>query len=85
MMMPNVEINQMASAQSPKRLFLTYWVLLVQELLFAFAKKTTRAQFWHTVSINQWLNECIFKGALYDIQSINIAANNYLLCKDMEE
>ena len=26
-----------------------------------------------------------FKGSLYDIQSINIAANNSLLCKDIEE
>ena len=27
----------------------------------------------------------VFKGYLYDIQSINIAANNYLLCKDILE
>ena len=27
----------------------------------------------------------VFKGAKFDIQSINIAANNYLLFKDIEE
>ncbi len=26
-----------------------------------------------------------FKGDKYDIQNINIAANNYLLCKDVVE
>ena len=27
----------------------------------------------------------VFKSALFEIQSINIAANNYLLCEDIEE
>lgn len=35
-----------------------------------------------SVDLNQVM---ILKGALYDIHSINIAANNHLLCKDIEE
>ncbi len=30
-------------------------------------------------------NKKLFKGSKYDIQNINIAANNYFLCKDIVE